>query len=217
MENRSRRSVSPLRRELHIKRFTFVGKRTCWWMRLGFCLSRSDNPGMSPESIRLTARRKIGSSIRSWCGRARFPLRPGFSIWCLRWPQLANPYSRAMASCTSRRARWVEKIFWSVSRRRFGWNSRRRCALLGSLRACWRRKSFAWCLRWSRLGFAGSGFVGTENFLSFTRGPHKDGLKVSSVELSNCWVDFCPFRGPDAPHELDPAYSENRCEGKNLC
>jgi hypothetical protein len=28
------------------------------------------------------------------------------------------------------------------------------------------------------------------------------GLKVSSVELRGSWVDFCPFRGPGAPHTL---------------
>jgi hypothetical protein len=30
----------------------------------------------------------------------------------------------------------------------------------------------------------------------------QNGLKVSSVELRSSWVDFCPFRGPDAPHAL---------------
>src|SRR5215471_10844980 len=62
-------------------------------------------------------------------------------------------------------------------------------------------KSFAWYLRCARLGLDGRCFVGITNFLSLLRlnGPHPAGRKLVHNQLCCERVDFCPFRGPDAP------------------
>jgi hypothetical protein len=48
------------------------------------------------------------------------------------------------------------------------------------------------------------------NFPSYARGPQFMGRKL--VRETNCYdqVDFCPFRGPDAPFALRRAYHECR-------
>lgn len=48
------------------------------------------------------------------------------------------------------------------------------------------------------------------NFLSYARGPHL--WAESQFVKANCCnqVDFCPFRGPDAPFALPRSYHEGR-------
>ena len=50
------------------------------------------------------------------------------------------------------------------------------------------------------------------NFLSQARGPH---LRAESKFVKTNWyvqVDFCPFRGPDAPFALRRYYHDGRAE-----